>query len=81
MLDKVMVDGALAGLRTGFQADGADLVAELASPERVVVRLVLTTETCEDCIVPNSILRQIINTTLRTRFPELEQVEVVDPRA
>lgn len=72
---------ALAPLRAGFEADGADLAVESASLERVVVRLVLTSDTCADCIVPTTILERMISTTLRDRFPELGRLEVVDPRA
>ncbi len=80
-LNKEMVAEALAPLRAGFEADGADLAVDAASPERVVVRLVMMTETCADCIVPTPMLERMISTTLRARFPELGELELVDPRS
>ena len=80
-LNQRTVTEALAALRAGFEADGGDLAVDVASPERVVVRLVLTTETCEDCIVPTPMLQRMISTTLRKSFPDLRELEVVDPRA
>jgi Fe-S cluster biogenesis protein NfuA len=79
-MDKQMVAEALASLRAGFEADGADLTVDTASPERVVIRLVMTDETCADCIVPTQMLERMVSTTLRGRFPEMGQLEVVDPR-
>jgi Fe-S cluster biogenesis protein NfuA len=71
---------ALTSLRAGFEADGGDLAVDAASPERVVVRLVLNTETCADCIVPTPMLQRMISTTLRKSFPDLGELEIVDPR-
>lgn len=71
---------ALEGLREGFQADGADL--ELVSVEgpRARVRLVVTDQTCQECIVPPPLLQQILEAQLRQACPELTSVEVEDPR-
>ena len=73
-------EAALAGLREGFQADGADL--ELVSLEGGVarVRLLVTDETCLECIVPGPILQQVISASLRQALPGLSTVEVEDPR-
>jgi hypothetical protein len=57
---------ALAPLRQGFNADGADLCVDEASSDRVSVRLVLTDETCMDCISPTPVLTRIVETTLRS---------------
>jgi Fe-S cluster biogenesis protein NfuA len=78
--DKQGVSDALDPLRAGFEADGAGLAVEAASAERVVVRLVLNSATCADCIVSPPILERMISTALLARFPELGRVEVVDPR-
>lgn len=74
------VDRALAGLREGFQADGADL--EVLSVEDGVarVRLVITEETCLECIVPGHILREVVAASVRQACPDLRRVEVEDPR-
>ena len=79
-LDVETVSEALASLRAGFEADGVRLMVDTASLERVVVRLVLTPETCAECIVPTPVLERIIATALRDRFPEMGRLEIVDPR-
>jgi hypothetical protein len=73
-------EAALSGLREGFQADGADL--KLVSVERATahVRLIFTDETCQECILPGSMLQPILETTLRRACPELEGVQLDDPR-
>ncbi|MBX6378288.1 MAG: NifU family protein, partial [Clostridia bacterium] len=67
-------------LRASFQADGADL--ELVGVEGGVVRvrLVLTPEACLECIVAGPVLRQILETSIRKAWPELQAVELEDPR-
>lgn len=74
------VGAALAGLREGFQADGADL--EVVSVENGVarVRLVVTDQTCLDCIVPGPVLRQVVEASVRQSCPEVHSVEIDDPR-
>jgi hypothetical protein len=75
------VGAAISSLRVGFQADGADLSVEAATRERVVIRLVLTDETCADCVVPSQVLERIISATLHERFPAITEVRLIDPRA
>ena len=71
---------AVEQLREGFQADGADL--ELKSLEDGVarVRLVVTDETCLECIVPGEILQTVLETSLRQSVPDLRAVVLDDPR-
>jgi hypothetical protein len=71
---------AIGPLRRGFNADGADLVVESATEDSTVVRLVITDETCLDCIVPHDMLEFIIAGTVTKRFPQISNVEVIDPR-
>lgn len=79
-LDIQGVSDALAALRAGFEADGADLTVDAASADQVVVRLVLNSLSCGDCIVSPLILQRMIATTLRSRYPEIHLIEVIDPR-
>ena len=67
-------------LREGFQADGADL--ELLALEDGVarVRLVVTDETCLDCIVPGEMLQNFLEASLRQAVPGLRGVVLDDPR-
>ncbi len=74
------VDDVIAPLREGFQADGADLAVDEASDEVVRIRLVVTDETCFDCILPGDVLTQILETTVRGTFPDIERIEFSDPR-
>ena len=74
------VDSALAGLREGFQADGADLQVVSAEAGVARIRLVVTEATCLECIVPNPILQQVIEASVRQAWPEVHRVEVEDPR-
>jgi hypothetical protein len=71
---------ALAPLRQGFQADGADLVVETVTGGHVVVRLVVSDETCLECIVPTSMLERVLATRLAQHVPGFEHVELIDPR-
>ena len=71
---------AIGPLRDGFNADGADLVVESAAKDSAVVRLVITDETCLDCIVPYDMLKFIITGPVTKRFPQISSVEVIDPR-
>jgi Fe-S cluster biogenesis protein NfuA len=71
---------ALESIRSGFNADGADLVVRHISDRRAVVELVVTPDTCLDCIVPTDILNAIVSATIRGAFPEIAEVEVQDPR-
>ena len=74
------VDRALAGLRDGFQADGADLEVLSVSDGVARVRLIVTEATCLECIVPGHILREVVAASVSQACPELRRVEVEDPR-
>jgi hypothetical protein len=72
------VDAALQPLQEGFVADGGSLAVE-SGGDTVVVRLVLTDESCGDCIVGPDILRAIVTGRLADAGITLP-VDVVDPR-
>lgn len=72
------IDGALAGLRAGFAADGADLVVESVDP-LIVLRLVLTDKTTSDCLVAPAVLRGIVEEALAPARSGREVI-VIDPR-
>ncbi|MET7995774.1 NifU family protein [Amycolatopsis sp. NPDC005232] len=75
------VEKALDGLRQGFQADGADLTVENATPDQVTLRLVGGEETCWECIVPPQQLRDVVGSVLRDSIAAQPAVEVIDPRS
>jgi hypothetical protein len=72
------VDAALQPLQEGFVADGGSLAVE-SDGDTVVVRLVLTDESCGDCIVGPDVLRAIVRGRLADAGIALP-VAVVDPR-
>ena len=71
---------AVEQLREGFQADGADLELESLEDGVARVRLVVTDETCLECIVPGEILQTVLETSLRQSVPDLRAVVLDDPR-
>lgn len=73
-------EAALAGLREGFQADGADLELVAVEGATARLRLVITDEACLECILPAPMLHQVLEASLRRDCPELEVIEVEDPR-
>ncbi|TAM57571.1 hypothetical protein EPN52_13125 [bacterium] len=74
------ITAALSELRSGFNADGADLEVVTAGASSVTVRLIVTPETCLDCIVPKSALQHIVESAVRKAHPTVQSVELIDPR-
>jgi hypothetical protein len=77
--DLSRVSEALGPLQEGFAEDGASLSVEGVG-EAIQVRLVLTDESCADCIVGPDILRSIVQEQVRSAGLTAP-VTVVDPRA
>jgi hypothetical protein len=76
--DVTRVDTVLQPLREGFAEDGASLAVD-STEAGIRVRLVLTDESCADCIVGPEILRAIVTGQLADAGVTLP-VTVVDPR-
>jgi hypothetical protein len=74
------ISAVLEPLRQGFQADGADLAIDEANDAEVKVRLIVTEDTCLDCIMPTDFLTRILESTVRDTFPEIGNFAFVDPR-
>lgn len=64
-LDVRTVDDALAGLRTGYEADGYSLEVESVVDGVVSVRIVPGPNACVECLVPKAIARGTIGGSLR----------------
>jgi hypothetical protein len=60
--DKVME--TLAALRESLQADGADLQVKSMSDDDLVLEIVVSDETCMDCLLPESVIQRIIQKKL-----------------
>lgn len=74
------LEQGLAGLRAGFQADGADLRLVGWKDGVAEVELVLGPEACLECIVPTDLLTAIVERALKDQVPQVQAVIVKDPR-
>lgn len=74
------VESQLAGLRPAFQADGADLRLLGVTGGQVSIELVVTDETCLDCIVAPPMLAAMVEDSLLSRVGGVTSVVVHDPR-
>ena len=75
------VESALEPLRTGLNADGADLqVSAERVADEVVVSLVVTPDTCEECIVAPNLMETMVKSAVSQAVPELTNVRFYDPR-
>lgn len=68
-------------LRSGFQADGADLQLIGVDGGRARVELVVTSETCLECIVPKPMLEHMLLSFFKSGPVQVDSVELLDPRA
>lgn len=73
------VDSGLDALRAGLNSDGADLKVEALSDTDVQVSLVVTPETCQECIVPTDLMETMIKNLIGQVAPEAT-VNFIDPR-
>lgn len=73
-----MVEEALSGIRTGYQADGYDLHVDGVSDGTVRVRISAGPDACEECLVPKAITVGMIKASLQA-LPEITEVEVTYP--
>jgi hypothetical protein len=71
------ISGALDGIRSGLQADGFDLYVKEAMDESVVVCLEATPAACLDCLVPDELLLQIVESAVRTAEPGVREISLV----
>ena len=77
---KDRVSAGLDALRAGLTSDGADLEVEQLTESDVQVSLVLTSETCAECIVPTDVMETMVQNLVGQVAPEA-QVKFIDPRA
>jgi hypothetical protein len=67
----------LAGIREGLQADGYDLhVGNAANP--LVITVVAGPDSCADCLVPKSIMAQMLGAELDRSPDEIELIYPAD---
>lgn len=73
------IDKSLDALRMGLTADGADLKVVARSESDVEVSLVITPETCQDCIVSTDLMETMVKNLVSQEAPEVN-VTLIDPR-
>ena len=71
---------ALGEISKILQADGADLDVLGLECNTVRTRLLLGTEACLECIMPKDVLEEIMLMSLKESMPEVERVQLDDPR-
>jgi len=75
MMDKVAVETALDNVRPALDADGFDLTLGSVSADGAVrVVLAARPDACLDCLVPDDMLVQIIETAIRQQDATLGRV-------
>jgi hypothetical protein len=81
MSDGQVVD-AVRGLQELIEADGGAFECLGYDPAGGVIslRLILDRVTCEECILPPEMLREVTSDYMRRRMPGLTAVQLEDPR-
>jgi Fe-S cluster biogenesis protein NfuA len=74
-VDSTTIEAALDDIRPALQADGFELLLEsIESDGSVMVGLQAKPDACLDCLVPDEMLVQIIETSIKDRSPDLSRV-------
>ena len=71
------LEAVLGPLRPGFDADGFDVTVESVGDDGVVVvRVGHRPDACEECLIPDDMLTQILATALRRAAPDVSGVVI-----
>jgi hypothetical protein len=62
------------------EPDGARLVVRDASASTVTIELDLSASDCPECVLPKDLLTDILASRLQESDPDLQSVELIDPR-
>lgn len=74
-MDSSTIEAALEDLRPALQADGFELLLESVEDDgSVMVGLQAKPDACLDCLVPDDMLVQIIETSIKDRTPDVSRV-------
>lgn len=69
------IEAAINDLAGGLEADGFELKLERVEASGVVfVGLSATPEACHDCLVPDAVLVEILETAIKERHPASNKV-------
>jgi Fe-S cluster biogenesis protein NfuA len=76
------LDTVLEQFRPGFHADGFDIdVDSVQGDGTVVVRIRHRADACEECLIPDDMLTQILATALKRAAPDVTGVVIEHARA
>lgn len=75
-MNESAVRDALEPFRKGFQADGADLAVHSVKDGEVLVELVVTDQTCRDCILPKEMLEGMFQAAIERETGNFVKVKV-----
>lgn len=75
---KADMDPKLDPLREVLSADGYDLQVSKVSDNKLVMRVLALDNACEECLVPEAVMLQIVRDALGSEFESLE-LEILYP--
>jgi Fe-S cluster biogenesis protein NfuA len=71
------LDGVLEQFRPGFDADGFDIAVDSGQGDgTAVVRIRHRPDACEECLIPDDMLTQLLATALRRAAPDVTGVVI-----
>ena len=71
---------AIAVIRESLQLDGGDLDVLGFEGTTARIRLLISKDACHECIMPKDLLEEMILMGIRESIPEVDKVELEDPR-
>jgi Fe-S cluster biogenesis protein NfuA len=77
-IKEAAIEAALDQLRPGLDADGFRLGLRQVDPDgRILIVLEALPEACFDCLVPDALLTQMVETVIRDQVPDAGGIEIV----
>lgn len=74
------MEGAIAPIRDALRLDGADVEFQREESGTLYMRLVLADVSCEECVMPQETIEQILLTQVRKADADVTAVRLEDPR-
>ena len=79
-LTSTAVEEALAPVQALVAADGGDIVVTGIDTTTALLRLVLDTAECRECVMPRAFREQVALDMMQPSLPTLTAVRIDDPR-
>ena len=80
MDNRAKVVESITVIRESLQADGADLEVTDVEGSSVNIRLILGEEVCQECIMPQNALAEMLLMSIQENLPSVTAVVLEDPR-